>query len=111
MLNLAIYLKIYYNVLYVEKKYRANMNLRTKIDSHGRMLIPASIRKKLDYRTGDTIVLRTINNELHALKLEQIVAEVQKLVSQRSKQDDSLVEELLQMRKQEFTKENEKWNR
>jgi AbrB family looped-hinge helix DNA binding protein len=81
------------------------MDLRTTIDSHGRMLIPSSIRKLLDYRTGDTIIIRAINKELHALKLEQVVAEAQAIISQYVEADKSMLEEFLQMRREEFAKE------
>ncbi|WP_165379694.1 AbrB/MazE/SpoVT family DNA-binding domain-containing protein [Rickettsiales endosymbiont of Peranema trichophorum] len=58
------------------------MDTRATIDKNSRILIPTSIRKKLHYSIGDTVVLRAINGELHILKLEQIVAEAQQLVNQ-----------------------------
>ncbi len=76
------------------------------MDSHGRILIPATLRKELNYRTGDTFILRAINGELKIISLEHAVKEAQDFVRPYKKEGESLVSEFLKMRKEEFKLEN-----
>jgi bifunctional DNA-binding transcriptional regulator/antitoxin component of YhaV-PrlF toxin-antitoxin module len=89
------------------------MDLRTNIDRHGRLLIPVVLRKLLNYQPNDNFVLRAINGELHVLKLEQVVTEVQDIVSQYLNpsvhQRESMLDEFLQMRREEFVCEESKF--
>jgi len=85
------------------------MDLRSNIDTHGRLLIPAIIRKKLDYNTDDTLVLRVVNGELHVLKLTQLVTEAQKIMSQYCGPEESLLDDFLRMRHEEFINEEQKY--
>lgn len=79
---------------------------RTQMDSHGRILIPATLRKELNYRTGDTFVLRVIDNALKVISLEHALKEAQDFVRPYKKEGESLVDEFLKMRKEEFKLEN-----
>jgi len=36
----------------------------SQMDKHGRILIPSNIRNSLNYKQGDTFVIRAINDEL-----------------------------------------------
>lgn len=81
------------------------------MDNHGRILIPASLRKELNYKKGDTFVLRVINNELRIISLENAIKEIQGFMKQYIKPGTSMVDEFLEMRRQEYELEEEKYRK
>jgi len=57
---------------------------RTNIDSHGKILIPAKLRKELQFNIGDVLVIRRIDNELRLVSLKNIVKKIQEDFKLRS---------------------------
>jgi|NOAtaT_6_FD_contig_21_10321144_length_380_multi_5_in_0_out_0_1 AbrB family looped-hinge helix DNA binding protein len=84
-------------------------DIRTQIDSNGRILIPASIRKQFEIKTGDVFVLRVIDGEIHMVSLNKVIDEAQQLIRQYVPEGVSMVDELMQMRREEFLSEEEKY--
>jgi AbrB family looped-hinge helix DNA binding protein len=87
------------------------MEKHTNMDQHGRILIPASIRNQLNYKAGDTFVVRVINDELHILSLEKVIKDAQDLIRQYIKPGELLVEDFLEYRREEAKLEEKKFNR
>jgi bifunctional DNA-binding transcriptional regulator/antitoxin component of YhaV-PrlF toxin-antitoxin module len=82
---------------------------RTHMDDHGRILIPASLRKTLKYNKGDTFVLRVVNDELRVISLDSVLNETREFMKKYINPDVSLVDEFLEMRKQERELEKSKF--
>ena len=75
--------------------------IRTHIDANGRILIPHSIRKDWNIKTGDVFVIRTFDNELRIINLKQAITNAQNLISEYIADDVSLTEELFSARREE----------
>ena len=72
----------------------------TKITENGRVVIPINIRKKLNLKIGDELIVTLSNDNdiiLHSPK--QSLSKLQNLI--RLKKTGSLVEELFNMRQKE----------
>jgi bifunctional DNA-binding transcriptional regulator/antitoxin component of YhaV-PrlF toxin-antitoxin module len=79
---------------------------RTNIDSHGKILIPAKLRKELQFNIGDVLVIRRIDNELRLVSLKNIVKKIQEDFKLRSNSEGSAVDEFLAIRKKEAIQED-----
>ena len=82
--------------------------IRTHIDASGRILIPHSIRKAWDIKSGDVFVIRTFDNEMRIINLKQAIVNAQNLIQEYIPDNVSLTEELFTMRREEVNKEMEK---
>lgn len=77
------------------------MQVRGKVSDRGRIIVPAPMRRSLGLEPGSDIVLREHNGELRVISLKQAVRQIQALASERVPKDESLVDELLNMRRAE----------
>jgi AbrB family looped-hinge helix DNA binding protein len=77
----------------------------TRINENGRVVIPASFRRALGIRTGDTIVLRIENDELRITTLRQRLAKAQQIVRKHITPTTSLVDELIAERREAARRE------
>ncbi|MGE3919633.1 MAG: AbrB/MazE/SpoVT family DNA-binding domain-containing protein [Gammaproteobacteria bacterium] len=76
----------------------------TKINSNGRILIPAQLRQALQLEPGEEMVMRLENNEIYLSSLKQVLKNAQALVKKHSK-GKSLVKLLKETRKQDLENE------
>jgi AbrB family looped-hinge helix DNA binding protein len=76
-----------------------------RINENGRVVIPASFRRTLDIRPGETLVLRIENQELRITTLRQRLAKAQQLVRKRVAPTTSLVDELISERRRSARRE------
>lgn len=99
---------------YILSKYitrKSNMSeLKTQIDNHGKILIPAKLRKELKFNSGDTIVIRKVDDELRLVSLRDVIEKIQTDFKSRPSSSQSAVDEFLEMRKAEAKLENEEGN-
>jgi AbrB family looped-hinge helix DNA binding protein len=77
----------------------------TRINENGRVVIPASYRRALGIRSGDTVVLRIENDELRITTLRQRLAKAQQLVTKYVPPATSLVDELIAERREAARRE------
>jgi AbrB family looped-hinge helix DNA binding protein len=77
----------------------------TRINENGRVVIPASFRRALGIRSGDTVVLRIENDELRITTLRQRLAKAQQLVTKYVPPATSLVDELIAERREAARRE------
>ena len=73
---------------------------RMRINPNGRVVIPASFRKRLGMRVGDEVVLRIEDDELRITTLRRNIERAQRLVRKHVKRSVSLVDELIAERRE-----------
>lgn len=76
-----------------------------RIDSAGRLLVPAPFRKALEVQAGDEVNLMLKNGVLEVRSLNVAIREAQALVRRHVSKRKSLVKELIKDRRQEAGRE------
>ena len=76
-----------------------------KIIDGGKLIIPASFRRKLGIDTGDTVVVELGEDGLHVRSLSSAVRLAQEIVREFAPNDVSLADELLAERRIEAERE------
>jgi AbrB family looped-hinge helix DNA binding protein len=76
------------------------LKTRMRINENGRVVIPASFRKRLGIRVGDEVVLQIQDDELRITTLKRNIERAQRLVRKHVKQGTSLVDELIAERRE-----------
>jgi AbrB family looped-hinge helix DNA binding protein len=82
-------------------KLKASM----RVNENGRVVIPASFRKRLGIRAGDELLVRMEDDELRITTLQRNIARAQRLVRKHLKPGASLVDELIAERREAARKE------
>jgi AbrB family looped-hinge helix DNA binding protein len=77
------------------------METKTQIGKSGRIIVPAKLRKELDIRPGDEIVMRLEEGQIRLIPLRQAVKQAQKIVREYVPQSASLVDDLIRERRHE----------
>jgi AbrB family looped-hinge helix DNA binding protein len=77
------------------------MEIRTQISKSGRIVLPAKFRKALEIQPGDELVLRLENGSIRMIPLHQAVTLAQKAVRSYVPKGTSLVDALIQARRDE----------
>lgn len=81
------------------------MEYRTQISKSGRIVVPARLRKALEIQAGDEIVIRLEKGSICLIPLRQAVKLAQKTVRQYVPEETSLVDQLIQARREEAGRE------
>jgi len=77
-----------------------NSETRMRVNENGRVVIPASFRKRLGIHVGDEVVLRIEDDELRITTLKRRIERAQRLVRKHVKSGVSLVDELIAGRRE-----------
>jgi len=77
------------------------MEITTHIRKGGRIVIPAKFRKALELQAGDELVMRLENGSVRMIPLRQAVNLAQKAVRQYVPKGTSLVDALIQARRED----------
>ena len=77
----------------------------TKVDRHGRVVIPAEYRRALGLRAGDAVVVQLDDGALRILTRAQAIKRAQEIVARYVSPDRSLVDELIAERRAEAARE------
>jgi bifunctional DNA-binding transcriptional regulator/antitoxin component of YhaV-PrlF toxin-antitoxin module len=72
----------------------------------GRVVIPAVYRKAMKVKEGDRVMARVVDGELRLITPEMAVRKAQKWVRETIPAEVDLVEDLLEMRRQEVADES-----
>lgn len=81
------------------------MGIRTRMGKGGRVVVPVKLRRALDIQPGDEIVLRLGNGQIRLIPLRQAIDLAQKTVQQYVPEGTSLVDALIQERREEARRE------
>ena len=81
------------------------MEFRVQVHSGGRFVLPSKLRKELQIKAGDEIVLRLENGSVRLVPLHQAVIIAQQTVKKYVPKGTSLVEDLILARKEEAAHE------
>ena len=76
------------------------LKTRMRVNENGRVVIPASFRKRLGIRVGDEVVLQIQDDELRITTLKRNIERAQRLVRKHVKPRTSLVDELIAERRE-----------
>lgn len=76
-----------------------------RINENGRVVIPASFRRDLGIKAGDTIVPRIENDELRITTLQQRLAKAQEWMRENVPRGRSLSDELIAERREAAKRE------
>src|SRR5260370_13144204 len=71
------------------------LKTRMRVNENGRVVIPASFRKRLGIHVGDEVVLQIHDDELRITTLKRNIERAQRLVRKHVKPGTSLVDELV----------------
>lgn len=77
------------------------MEIKTQIGNNGRLVVPAKFRRALQIKAGDELVLRLEKDSLRLIPLHQAVHMAQKQVRKYIPEGVSLVDDLIQERREE----------
>jgi AbrB family looped-hinge helix DNA binding protein len=77
-----------------------------KIGDDGRVVIPSSLRRELNIKPGDTLVLESDGDSLLVRGYEQVLKEVQAAFADVAPPEALLSEELLRDRRDEANRES-----
>jgi|HubBroStandDraft_6_1064221.scaffolds.fasta_scaffold586821_2 AbrB family looped-hinge helix DNA binding protein len=83
----------------------ATREVQARVNANGRMVIPASFRRALGVKSGDTLILRLENNELRITTFRQRLAKAQEFVGKLNIKSKSLADELIADRRKEARRE------
>lgn len=81
------------------------MGIRTRMGKGGRVVVPVKLRRALDIQPGDEIILRLGNGQIRLIPLRQAIVLAQKTVQQYVPEGTSLVDALIQERREEARRE------
>jgi AbrB family looped-hinge helix DNA binding protein len=76
------------------------LKTRMRVNENGRVVIPASFRKRLGIRVGDEVVLQIQDDELRITTMKRNIERAQRLVRKHVKPGTSLVDELIAERRE-----------
>jgi AbrB family looped-hinge helix DNA binding protein len=77
------------------------METRTQIRKGGRLVVPIKLRKALNLKVGDQIMLRLEKDSIRLIPMQQAVGLAQKAVRQYVPKGVSLADELIKERREE----------
>ncbi len=78
---------------------------KVRVDSSGRIVIPADLRDRLHFQPGDELVLSEAAGNLSVRSYDQVLAEAQAFFRGLVEPGVSLVDELLAERREEVARE------
>ena len=81
------------------------MEYRVQVHAGGRFVLPSKLRKELQIKTGDEIVLQLENGSIRMVPLNQAVVIAQQSVKKYVPNGTSLVDGLIQARRDEAAHE------
>ena len=78
--------------------------LTTSMDRHGRMLIPAYIRERLNIYPGEKVTLEIEDNLIKIINADHVLDEMHQLFTknQTVKEENSHVDEFIKQRREEY---------
>ncbi len=79
--------------------------VRVRMDSAGRVLIPAEFREKMEFEPGHELILSSDGSGLRLRTFKQAVKEAQEALAPYWTNKESIVDELIRERREEAKRE------
>ena len=76
-----------------------------QVNANGRVVIPAAVRKALDLRPGDEVIMRIEDGELRLSTRRQALARARRMIRQYIPSDEDLTQSLIDDRRKEALRE------
>jgi AbrB family looped-hinge helix DNA binding protein len=84
---------------------KAQETYHVRVDSAGRVLIPATSRQRLGIGQGDEVLLEVDDRGIHITTAAQALKDAQDYLAQFKKPGESVVDELIRERREEASRE------
>jgi AbrB family looped-hinge helix DNA binding protein len=84
---------------------KSHETYRARVDSAGRVLIPASSRQRLGIGQGDEVLVEVDDRGIHIRTAAQALKEAQDYFATIKKPGESIVDELIRERREEAARE------
>jgi AbrB family looped-hinge helix DNA binding protein len=81
------------------------LQARARLNANGRVVIPAALRKALDLRPGDELILRVEDGELRLSTRRQALARARRMIREYIPSDEDLTQSLIDDRRAEAARE------
>jgi AbrB family looped-hinge helix DNA binding protein len=81
------------------------LQARARLNANGRVVIPAAMRRALDLRPGDDLILRIEDGELRLSTRRQALARARRMIREVIPSDEDLTQSLIDDRRAEAARE------
>jgi antitoxin PrlF len=81
------------------------LQARAKLNPNGRVVIPAALRRALDLRPGDDLIMRVEDGELRLSTRRQALARARRIIRESVPSDEDLTQSLIDDRRAEAARE------
>ena len=81
------------------------LQARARLNANGRVVLPAAVRKALDLRPGDELIIRVEAGELRLSTRRQALARARRMIREYIPSDEDLTQSLIDDRRAEAARE------
>ncbi len=81
------------------------LQAKAKLNANGRIVVPAAVRRALDLRPGDELIMRVENGELRLSTRRQALARARRMIRRYVPSDEDLTQSLIDHRRREAERE------
>ena len=81
------------------------LQAKTKLNANGRVVIPAALRRALDLRPGDELIMRVEDGELRLSTRRQALARARRMIRHYIPSDEDLTQSLIDDRRKDAQRE------